>query len=98
MKSKVYSWRISPDLKADLELEARREKLSLAALLEQMALERLGQQRSHADTGDAAQERLHQEAARWIGSIAGGNPERSESVRTVVRKRLARKYGRSRSD
>jgi hypothetical protein len=40
------------------------------------------------------QRRLRAAAAPFIGSICGDNPSRSENVRSEVRARLARKYGR----
>ena len=36
MKTEVYSWRLSPDLKDDLEEAARRERVSVSRLLERM--------------------------------------------------------------
>jgi len=36
MKSEVYSWRLSAKMKSDLEAAARREDLSVSALLEQI--------------------------------------------------------------
>ena len=48
MKSRVYSWRLSEDLKSDLEREARERKLSVSSLLEQAARELLeGLARGH---------------------------------------------------
>jgi hypothetical protein len=38
-KSEVYSWRLAPDLKAELEQRAREEGIGLAALLERISRE-----------------------------------------------------------
>ena len=41
-KSEVYSWRISPELKADIEAAARAEKATISTLLERIVREWLG--------------------------------------------------------
>src|SRR5579863_274524 len=96
MKTEVYSWRISPELKTDLEAEARREKLSVSALLDRLASEGLAERRSRSEADDAEQARLHAAAEKLCGTIRGG-AARSESVRTLVRERLKRRHERSRS-
>jgi hypothetical protein len=93
MKTEVYSWRVSSDLKTGLEREARRLKLSLSAVLDLAAQEWLG--KSGEGIGDeAAQQRLHQAADACLGTIAGGNPRRAESARAAVRQRLRRRHAR----
>jgi hypothetical protein len=37
IKTEVYSWRLSQEVKTELEREARRRKISVAALLEEAA-------------------------------------------------------------
>ena len=44
-KSEVYSWRVSPDLKMQLEVAARDEKTSVGTLLERIAREWLDEHR-----------------------------------------------------
>jgi len=39
MKSEIYSWRVSTDIKTNLEREARRRGMSLAAVLDLAAEE-----------------------------------------------------------
>lgn len=39
----------------------------------------------------AGQARRHTEASKFVGKIEGEDPQGSESVRSAVRKRLARK-------
>lgn len=92
MKTEVYSWRVSPELKAGLEHEARRRKVSLSAALDEAAREWLA--KGSSEDEETEQKRLHAAAARCIGSLDGGNPRRSENVRQAVREILRRKYGR----
>jgi hypothetical protein len=92
MKTEVYSWRLSSDLKSDLEREARARKTSLSHLLEMAARDWL--KKSNSDNGeDETQKKLHAAAERCFGSLTGRLPP-SESVRVEVRARLRRKYGR----
>ena len=93
MKTEVYSWRVSTDIKTGLEREARRRKLSLAAVLDLAAEEWLKKSAPGTDDDDE-QHRLQQAALKSIGSIAGGDPLRSENVKQAVRQRLRRQYGR----
>jgi hypothetical protein len=93
MKTEVYSWRVSPDLKADLEREARLRNSSLSALLDTVTREWLAAR--HKNDGDAAeQRRLHAAAAAYIGSIKGDGTPRSENVSKLVKERLRQRYGR----
>ena len=93
MKTEVYSWRVSRELKSGLEREARRRKLSLSAVLDLAALEWLN--KSGPDSGsDEEQHRLHTSAGKVFGSIAGGDPSRSKNGRQAVRERLRRRNDR----
>jgi len=94
MKTEVYSWRVSADVKSALEAEARREKISLAKLLDKMARGWLKERESERLDDEAEQARLHAIAAKFAGAIRGDNPHRAASVRQLVRERLAQKYGR----
>ena len=91
-KTEVYSWRISPATKAAIENEARREKTTVAALLDRITKEWMESRRGQDD--DTEQERLHARVERTIGAISGHQPKRSERVRESVRRRLKRRYGR----
>jgi len=86
MKTEVYSWRVSAELKSSLEREARRRKVSLSAVLDLAARELLER------TGEIApgeeQLRLHRAAAECFGAFGGGDPDRSTRVRQSVRARL----------
>ncbi|MBZ5606697.1 MAG: hypothetical protein LAP38_00455 [Acidobacteriia bacterium] len=89
MKTEVYSWRVSTDLKTGLEREARRRKISLSAVLDLAAREWLT--KSGADSeSDEAQQRLHRAASKYLGAFASGDAHRSENVRRSVRQRLRR--------
>lgn len=92
-KTEVYSWRLSRQLKAELEEAARAEQRSLAELLEQLArdwLARLGREGTETER----QQRLHDAALPFIGALAGADPGRAESSRAEVKARLARRHGR----
>jgi hypothetical protein len=92
MKTEVYSWRLSEELKSDLERQARLRKVSVSSVLETAVRNWL---KSNADVpDDQAQRRLHAAAARCLGVLAGLNSRRAETAREVVRKRLRRRYAR----
>jgi hypothetical protein len=93
MKTEVYSWRVSTELKTGLEREARRRKISLSAALDLAAQEWLKNGGADKDD-DQEQKRLHEAAAKCFGVLTGGDPHRSENVRKLVRERLRRRYGR----
>jgi len=98
MKSHVYSWRLSRELKSELERAARLRRASLSAVLEQAAREWLKQ--NAAELGDDAetQRKLHAAVEPYIGSIRGlGGPFTADRVRDAVRRRLREKYGRKRA-
>lgn len=93
MKSEVYSWRVSTDLKTGLEREARRRKISLSAVLDLAARDWLKQGGAETE-GDEKQDRLQKAASKCFGTLASGNAHRSENARQAVRQRLRRHYGR----
>jgi len=91
MKTEVYSWRVSRELKTGLEREARRCKMSLSAVLDLAAREWLSQR--GADSEEAQRE-LHDAALACLGTFAGADRHRAETASRTVRDRLQRKYGR----
>ena len=91
MKTEVYSWRVSTDLKTGLEREARRRKVSLSGLLDLAAREWL-KNNGWENEGEDQQRRLHQAASKCLGAFAGGDAGRSENVRRTVRRRLRGKH------
>ena len=88
-KTAVYSWRLSPELKLALAEAARRNRESIADLLERIAREWLTRSASPED--EEAQRRLHAEAARYLGTIEGGDVDRATNARESIRVRLARR-------
>ncbi len=93
MKTEVYSWRVSTDIKTSLERAARRRKVSLSAVLDMAAQEWLKNSGS-GDDDDETQRRLQKAASGCFGSFAGGDTRRSETAGATVRERLRRRYGR----
>jgi hypothetical protein len=93
MKSEVYSWRVSSDIKTSLEREARRRKISMSAALDAAAREWL-QRSGMANEGDEEQRRLQKAASKCIGTLSSGNAQRSETVSEGVKHRLRRHYDR----
>jgi hypothetical protein len=88
-KSKVYSWRVSPDLKMRLEDAARNEKLSVGSLLERIACEWLSDRRLN---DDEQQQRLRERVMRTVGKASIGlGPYTNERVRQVITENLERK-------
>ena len=94
MKGEVYSWRLSRDLKRELEEAACRERVSVAQLLERIVREWLKARAAAAEDDEAEQERLRAVAMQFVGKIRGGDPDRAAEAGKRVRELLARKYGR----
>jgi hypothetical protein len=93
MKSEVYSWRVSTEVKTSLERAARSRKMSLSSLLDTAAREWLINNASGEDD-DEKQRRLHRAASKSLGVLASGNARGSETVREAVRSSLGQRYGR----
>jgi predicted transcriptional regulator len=87
MKTEVYSWRLSRELKADLEREARGRNMPVSTILDEAVREWLTKSAIDAEAEDG-QRRLQAAAARCIGVLAGGNPRRAETAREAIRERL----------
>ncbi len=93
MKTDVYSWRLSPHLKSDLQEAARAEQKSLSDLLEEITKDWLQRTRNRSEDEEERQRRLHEQAAKLFGTIDGG-PDLAESARSEVRARIARRHDR----
>ena len=91
MKSEVYSWRVSTELKTALEGEARRRKVPLSAVLDLATRDWLGKNGSDAGS-DEQQLRLHKAAAKYFGAMESGIANRAENARRSVRARLRRRH------
>ena len=89
MKNEVYSWRLSSELKSDLDREARLRKLPVATVLETAVRDWLKRGDSNLSDGEA-QRRLQAAATNCIGALCSGNPRRAETVRDTLRDRLSR--------
>jgi hypothetical protein len=93
MKTEVYSWRVSTELKTVLEREARRRKISLAKALDLAAEDWLKKGGADKDD-DREQKRLHEAASKAFGTISGDNPRRAENASEIVRKLIRQRHGR----
>ena len=93
MKTEVYSWRLSEELKSDLEREAHLRKVSISSVLETAVRDWLKKSNTDAPD-DQTQRKLHAAAARCLGILAGLNSRRAETAREAVRRRLRRRYAR----
>jgi hypothetical protein len=93
MRTEVYSWRLSRELKSDLEHAARLKKVSASAILEMAVRDWLQKVKTDTDD-DQVQRDLQAEAASCLGSLAGGNPRRAETARDAIRRRLAKRHAR----
>lgn len=93
MKTHVYSWRLSSELKSDLERQARLQRVPIATILD-MAVREWLKKSAIEVSGDEAQRKLHSSAEKYIGALKGHARDRSETVRETVRKKLRRRYGR----
>jgi len=92
MKTAVYSWRLSAERKAELEAETRREGASLSALLDRVTADWLAQHGNGHSDDDAEQVAIRRRAMAAIGSVAGGDPTRSERASELVREIIYRKH------
>lgn len=93
MKTEVYSWRVSTELKAGLEHEARRRHISPSAALDKAATEWLAKSGS-AEDDEVEQKRLHTAVAPCLGALNEGNRARSSNARQLVGERILAKHGR----
>lgn len=94
MKSDVYSWRLSSDLKSEIEHAARRTDLPVSTVLESAVRDWLRKTAATSVDDAAEQSRLHAAAEKCYGRLTGGDPRRSETVRSAVRERLTRRRAR----
>ena len=93
MRTAAYSWRLSRELKSDLERAARARKVRVSALLE-MGMRKWLAKNADDVASDEAQKRLHAAAAPFLGAIRGGKRRRAENVSGIVEQILHRQYGR----
>jgi hypothetical protein len=80
------------NIETELEREARRRKISVAALLEVAARE-LPTKNSAEDESAWEQARFQQAAHKCFGALEGGTTRRSATVRQEIRRRLRQRNG-----
>ena len=93
MGSEVYSWRLSSELKSELERAARIRKVPVASILDTAVRCWLSDSGTRNED-EEEQRRAHASVASCLGVLAGGNPRRAETARGAVRKRLGRRHAR----
>jgi hypothetical protein len=94
MKTEVYSWRLSPELKANLEEQAQSEGKSISALLEELTSEGLRARRGDQSDDEAQQAAIRKRAQSAIGAIHGNDPTRSARASELVREIIVRKHAK----
>ena len=94
MKTEVYSWRLSADLKGRLEREARRRNTSVSSVLDLAAQEWLTRANAECAADEKEQKRLQRAATACFGVLAGGNPHHAETASEGVKARLRKRHGR----
>ncbi len=94
MRTRVYRWRLSDNLKSELERAARLRGVPLSVVLEQAARVWLSQNAADPVEDEECQRELHAAAERYIGTIEGLGPYDAQRVRETVRRRLREKYAR----
>ena len=91
MKTQVYSWRLSAEVKTDLKREARLRRILVSAILEAAVRDWLKKEGGNG-TEEETQRRLHAAAAHCLGVLASGDPGWSERARETLRERLRRRH------
>lgn len=94
MNKAVYTWRVDPVLKQELEAFARAENKPLGQVLTEIVEERLRAANSNPSimsTDTKAQETLKLELMEFIGSFHGPSPGQS-ATNAVVREAFSQKF------
>jgi hypothetical protein len=91
MKSEVYSWRLEPEKKADLENELRHEGTTLSKLLDDMTDNWLHYRRNGRAGDDAQLAALRRRVMATVGTIHSARPHLASKSREIVRERVVRK-------
>jgi len=92
MKSTVYSWRLEPEKKADLEDELRRDGMTLSKLLDDLTSNWLHHRRNGRAHDDAQQAALRKRVMATVGAIRSGDPNLASKSREIIRERILRKH------
>jgi len=88
-KPDVYSWRPSPQLKAELEEAAQAKRKSVAQLLEEIAREWLERFSERGGNDHERQRRIRETALKSVGAIHGNDPRRAERSHSGLRTRIS---------
>lgn len=95
-KTEVYSWRITPELKAELETAARLEKTNVGALLSRIAEGWLEKRRADHEK---EQGRLHARLAAAVEAVSDDPKYSSDTYsKDKLRRRVVERVGRRMSD
>ena len=92
MKTEVYSWRLSPEKKLELEDEARRAGKSVAEVLDEISSEWLNMRRDADNEDGTEQARIRKRIMATVGTVRGGDPTRSARSQGMVRGIISRKH------
>lgn len=95
-RSEVYSWRLDPELKSELEHAARSQETSVSSLLTRIVRGWL--ENEYRTAGQDEQQLVREQAMKYVGSIRGGDPKRAEEAAKRVKDIIRKKHGRRRSD
>jgi hypothetical protein len=92
-KSEVYSWRLSSELKRQLEEAASAEKASIGAILDRVMRDWLRTREPSEEKDAEQQRRLHERARKAMGTVSIGlGPYTNKRVREVMGEYLEKKY------
>jgi hypothetical protein len=94
MKSEVYSWRLTPEMKTRLESEARRSGKSVAEVLEQISANWLDARAASYD--NEMEGKIRKRIMATVGTIRGGDPHRASRSKELVREIIRRKHAKER--
>ena len=92
MKTEVYSWRLTPEKKLELESEARREGKSVAEVLDEISGEWLNMRRDTHNGDGTEQARIRKRIMATVGTVRGGDPTRATRSKELVRGIIRRKH------
>ena len=90
-KDQVYSWRLDAALKSAIEEASSARNTSMANLLDTIVRDWLARDASGGKDAEV-QRRLHEAAAKSVGSICGSDPNRAREGHSRIRATLKRKY------
>lgn len=94
-KTEVYSWRVDPQLKAELERAAKSQRTTIAALIERVMTEWLRDHQTLSRAEKENQDRINSELDKYIGTVVSdGVSATNEVVRRVIGAQLQARHAR----